>query len=116
PSSLIIPPRCPPMPSAHVLQALREARARYMRTTPPAWRAFLRVYQRAGNPPPAEGGVRDGIPDRSPPGAGCHSGAGVSPRSHEEKAEQSGRRAWTTTQPTPLASLCALGLFSVVNP
>ena len=52
PSSLTIPPRCPPMPSAHVLQAFFERIARQSLSTPPASRAFRQVYQTAGQPPP----------------------------------------------------------------
>src|SRR6476660_5520725 len=53
PSSLTMPPRWPPMPSAHVLQAFLLRMARHSLRTPPASRAFFQVYQTAGQPPPA---------------------------------------------------------------
>ena len=43
PASLTMPPAWPPMPSAHVLQALRERIARHSFKIPPAWRALLNV-------------------------------------------------------------------------
>src|ERR1700704_3198571 len=53
PSSLTMPPRWPPMPSAQVLQAFLERMARHSLRMPPASRAFFQVYQTAGQPPPA---------------------------------------------------------------
>ena len=52
PSSLTMPPRCPPMPSAQVLQAFFERMACHSFKMPPASRAFRHVYQTAGQPPP----------------------------------------------------------------
>ena len=47
------------MPSAHVLQALRERSAEIILHSPPAARALRRVYRMAGHPPPCAG-VRRG--------------------------------------------------------
>ena len=52
PSSLTMPPRWPPMPSAQVLQAFFERMAFHSLRMPPASRAFRQVYHTAGQPPP----------------------------------------------------------------
>ena len=54
PSSLTMPPRCPPMPSAQVLQAFFERMAFQSFQKPPASRPLRSVYQTAGQPPPDE--------------------------------------------------------------
>src|SRR5436190_5694428 len=55
PSSLTMPPFCPPMPSAQVLQAFLLRIAFQSLTTPPTSRALLSVYLMACQPPAAEG-------------------------------------------------------------
>jgi hypothetical protein len=47
-----MPPRWPPIPRAHVLQAFLLRIARQSFKKPPASRAFRHVYQAAGQPPP----------------------------------------------------------------
>src|SRR5262245_40060926 len=53
PASFTMPPRCPPIPSAQVLQALRWRIRRYSRHTPPAFCPMRSVYAIAATPPPA---------------------------------------------------------------
>ena len=50
PASLRMPPFCPPMPSAQVLQALRLVMARH-RLRQPTRRAIRNEYQTAAEPP-----------------------------------------------------------------
>src|SRR5258708_5787287 len=52
PSSLTMPPFCPPMPRAQVLQAFFERMAFQSFQSPPASRALENVYMTAGQPPP----------------------------------------------------------------
>ena len=47
-----MPPPCPPIPSAQVLQAFFERMALKSFHGPPASRAFCQVYEMAAQPPP----------------------------------------------------------------
>src|SRR5262245_5141369 len=52
PPSLTMPPACPPMPRAQVLQAFFVRIAFQSFHSPPTSRALRKVYQTAGQPPP----------------------------------------------------------------
>src|SRR5262245_1039629 len=52
PVSLTMPPFCPPMPSAQVLQAFLLRIAFHSFHKPPTCWALLSVYRTAGQPPP----------------------------------------------------------------
>jgi hypothetical protein len=52
PASLTMPPACPPIPSAQVLQAFFERMAFQSFQMPPASRALDQVYRIARHPPP----------------------------------------------------------------
>ncbi|MCE9525787.1 MAG: hypothetical protein K8R36_07005 [Planctomycetales bacterium] len=52
PASFVIPPFCPPIPSAQVLHAFLLRIAFHIAQKPPEALAFLNVYQMARHPPP----------------------------------------------------------------